>query len=63
VDNLTHYGFLDSTSDSSRRSRRCSAETGENELHIIEEQEENPKNEKLLKSYTKIWDTVIAPKV
>jgi hypothetical protein len=65
VDNLTFYGLnVDSTSDSSRRSRKGSAEHGEDNLsthHSLDGQDELLRIDGgLLESYTKIWETIPA---
>lgn len=65
VDNLTFYGlYVDSTSDSSRRSRKGSSETGEDvvsALHSVEGQDDSLRMDGgLLESYTKIWESIPA---
>ena len=58
--------YLDSTSDSSKRSRRVSVDAVEETLsatHSVEHLEENSRiDDEVLESYTKIWNTVLPEK-
>ena len=58
--------YLDSTSDSSKRSRRVSLDAVEeiiSEAHSVEHGEETSRiDDEVLESYTKIWNTVLPDK-
>jgi len=68
VENLySFWVYLDSTSDSSRRSRKVSVDAGEETLsaaHSVEYLEENCRiGDEVLESYTKIWNSVLPDKL
>lgn len=58
--------YLDSTSDSSKRSRRVSVDAVEEiirDTHSVENLEEHSRiDDEVLESYTKIWNTVLPEK-
>jgi hypothetical protein len=63
---LSFWVYLDSTSDSSKRSRRVSVEAIQDTLsatHSVEHLEENSRiDDEVLESYTKIWNSVLPEK-